>query len=305
MDLKSINKGKLIHGDCLEAMQSIPDDSIDLVSTDPPYGLKIQNQKWDKTQTELAIWIQIVRILKPGGFAFVMSSPRQDLMSGQINLLQQAGFIINFMSLYWVYSRRNVAKGKNIGAELAGLPGLEKLDGAFSGFQPKPVTEVILIAMKPLAEKSYTDQAIANGKGVTFLKDCHIPFKNRHSMIEKKFMSNIIVSDNAFDQFENECGDIELADNKGNSFRFSLDSWAKHTLPYLMVQKPIKKETEFGLSELDHQEILSPHLGQKSFDDHGKIIPRLRKNIHPTVKPIELMAYLTVLGSRPGDIIRV
>ena len=28
----------LIHGDCLEVMKSIPDGSVDLVLTDPPYG---------------------------------------------------------------------------------------------------------------------------------------------------------------------------------------------------------------------------------------------------------------------------
>jgi DNA modification methylase len=28
----------LIHGDCLEVMKFIPDSSVDLVLTDPPYG---------------------------------------------------------------------------------------------------------------------------------------------------------------------------------------------------------------------------------------------------------------------------
>lgn len=28
----------LVHGDCLEVMKYIPDDSIDLVLCDPPYG---------------------------------------------------------------------------------------------------------------------------------------------------------------------------------------------------------------------------------------------------------------------------
>lgn len=31
---------KVIQGDCLEVMKHIPDKSIDLILTDPPYGIK-------------------------------------------------------------------------------------------------------------------------------------------------------------------------------------------------------------------------------------------------------------------------
>ena len=46
----------LIHGDCLEVMKSIPDKSIDLCLTDPPYGIgiskdtirhKFSKKEWD------------------------------------------------------------------------------------------------------------------------------------------------------------------------------------------------------------------------------------------------------------------
>lgn len=37
-------------------------------------------------------------------------------------------------------------------------------------------TKVIIVAMKPLSEKSYIDQALKNGKGVTWLGDGRIPF---------------------------------------------------------------------------------------------------------------------------------
>ena len=33
---------QLIHGDCLEKMKDIPDKSIDLILTDPPYGIGVQ-----------------------------------------------------------------------------------------------------------------------------------------------------------------------------------------------------------------------------------------------------------------------
>jgi site-specific DNA-methyltransferase (adenine-specific) len=41
----------------------------------------------------------------------------------------------------------------------------KKLDGSYGGFQPKPSVEVIIVAMKPLSEKSYVEQALKNRKG--------------------------------------------------------------------------------------------------------------------------------------------
>ena len=51
----------------------------------------------------------------------------------------------------------------------------KELDGSFGGYQPKPAVEVILVCMKPLSEKTYVEQALENGKGVTWLNDVRIP----------------------------------------------------------------------------------------------------------------------------------
>lgn len=52
----------LFHGDCLELMKSIPDKSIDLVLTDPPYG--ITNCKWDVVIPFEPMWKELKRIRK-------------------------------------------------------------------------------------------------------------------------------------------------------------------------------------------------------------------------------------------------
>ena len=36
---------KVIHGDCFEVMRGLPDDSVDMVLTDPPYNMTAC--KWD------------------------------------------------------------------------------------------------------------------------------------------------------------------------------------------------------------------------------------------------------------------
>lgn len=38
---------KLHLGDCMEVMKSMPDNSIDAIITDPPYGLSFMGAKWD------------------------------------------------------------------------------------------------------------------------------------------------------------------------------------------------------------------------------------------------------------------
>lgn len=52
---------------------------------------------------------------------------------------------------------------------------IEELAGSYGGFQPKPAYETILVAMKPLSEKTFVDQALKNGKGISWLDDCRVP----------------------------------------------------------------------------------------------------------------------------------
>ena len=40
----------LLLGDCVEVLKTIPDNSVDSVVTDPPYGLEFMGKEWDKLQ---------------------------------------------------------------------------------------------------------------------------------------------------------------------------------------------------------------------------------------------------------------
>ena len=72
----------LKHGDCLELMKDIPDGSVDLVLTDPPYGTmkgaaldgwKNQTTQWDKAIDPVKIFEQISRVLRQNGKAVLFS----------------------------------------------------------------------------------------------------------------------------------------------------------------------------------------------------------------------------------------
>ncbi len=64
-------KSKLWQGDCLELMKSIPDGSIDMVMTDPPYGTT--SCKWDSIISLEQMWKHLKRIIKPDGAIIMMA----------------------------------------------------------------------------------------------------------------------------------------------------------------------------------------------------------------------------------------
>ena len=64
-------KVELHLGDCLEVMKTIPDGSVDLILTDPPYGTTVC--KWDTVIDLDLMWEQLKRIIKPNG-AIVMTA---------------------------------------------------------------------------------------------------------------------------------------------------------------------------------------------------------------------------------------
>lgn len=76
---------KLYHGDCIEIMKKMPDESVDMVLTDPPYGTTAC--QWDSVIPFEEMWDQIKRVTKknsaivltssqPFTSALIMSNPK-------------------------------------------------------------------------------------------------------------------------------------------------------------------------------------------------------------------------------------
>lgn len=77
---------KLYKGDCLDLLPNVPDESIDLILCDLPYG--ITKAPWDKVIDPVRLWKQYRRIIKPHGcialfsmlpFAIDLITPARDL----------------------------------------------------------------------------------------------------------------------------------------------------------------------------------------------------------------------------------
>lgn len=93
-------KFALHHGDCLDVLRTLPDNSVDSVVTDPPYGLAFMNKKWDYGVPSVEIWAECLRVLKPGGHLLAFAGTRtQHRMAVRI---EDAGFEIRDL-VAWVY----------------------------------------------------------------------------------------------------------------------------------------------------------------------------------------------------------
>jgi site-specific DNA-methyltransferase (adenine-specific) len=87
-----VSEFALHRGDCLEYMATMPDNSVDLIATDPPYHRVKMDEVWDrqhKTAGDFLAWLdtalaQFARILKPNGSLYLFASPR---MAARVEVL--------------------------------------------------------------------------------------------------------------------------------------------------------------------------------------------------------------------------
>ena len=140
----------IIHGDCLEELKKLDDNSVDAVICDPPYGLSntkpqqvadvlkawvtgeteavpakrggFMGADWDSFVPPPAVWEECMRVLKPGGHMAVFAGARtQDLMGLSIRL---AGFEIRD-TLGWIYGS-GFPKSHDIGKAIDKAAGAER-----------------------------------------------------------------------------------------------------------------------------------------------------------------------------------
>jgi DNA modification methylase len=77
-------KHKIIKGDCLTKMDTIPDKSIDMILCDPPFGTT--KCKWDSVLDLDKMWEQYNRIIKDDGAILLFAQTPFDKVLGSSNL---------------------------------------------------------------------------------------------------------------------------------------------------------------------------------------------------------------------------
>lgn len=129
---------KLHIGDCIEAMRQMADASVDSIVTDPPYGLGFMGKKWDVGVPAVDVFVECLRVLKPGGHLVAFGGSRT--YHRLAVAVEDAGFEIRDQ-IMWLYGS-GFPKSRNVGKEVEGFEGW--------GTALKPAHEPIVLARKPL-----------------------------------------------------------------------------------------------------------------------------------------------------------
>jgi site-specific DNA-methyltransferase (adenine-specific) len=259
----------LISGDAFVEILNLPNNSVDLCLTDPPYGLdrltpdwsvsKVNDKrnqqvvtslpagmKFDRQQSyRLQEWMteissQILAKLKPGAFFFCFSSPR--LYHRTACAIEDAGFLIRDQ-YEWLYTQN----------------------------QPKAMSLFHFVERRKYLTEKEKDQLIhfLDGWKTPQIKSNHEPICVAQKPLNGTFLDNYI---------EHEVGLVNTKEKigiDGSSFPSNLlcDEESPDLLQrHFLVPKPTKTEKgEF--------------------------------NFHKTVKPLGLCEYLIRLTTRPGQVV--
>jgi DNA modification methylase len=93
---------KILHGNNLDILPTLADNSIDSIVTDPPYELGFMGKKWDSSGIAYSVelWQQCLRVLKPGGHLLSFGGTRT--YHRVAVAIEDAGFELRD-SIAWLY----------------------------------------------------------------------------------------------------------------------------------------------------------------------------------------------------------
>lgn len=315
-------------GRCEDALKSLPDNSVDSIVTDPPYGLSFMNHKWDYDVPTVEQWKECLRVLKPGGHLLAFGGSRT--YHRLVVNAEDAGFEIRDQIL-WIYG--------------SGFPKSHNLDGKFDGWGTalKPAHEPIVMARKPFKQtvlsnmnehgtgainidacRIQTADVLAGGTGglLSHQRDGTDPTPGFEQNSQGRWPANIIHDGSdavvsAFPDAKGQQGDLketgrarpsqgrygDMAPPKAHAARLESETSAAR---FFYCAKVTKKERDEGLERFTSISATDMTGGRKE-GSVGINDPRAgagrtngAKNNHPTVKPIALMKYLCKLITPPG-----
>ena len=162
----------ILNGDCIEEMQKLIDDGVqvDSVVTDPPYELGFMGRSWDSTGIafQKETWELAYKLLKPGGHLLAFSASRN--YHRMAVAIEDVGFEIRDQMM-WLYGS-GFPKSMNVGKAFDKKLGNSEWEGW--GTALKPAHEPIVMARKPLSEKSIVDNVLKHGTGAINIDECRI-----------------------------------------------------------------------------------------------------------------------------------
>jgi DNA modification methylase len=113
---------KVFNDDCLNVLREMPDNSVDSIVTDPPYGISFMAKKWDYDVPSVKVWKEALRVLKPGGHALIACGTRTQ--HRMVCNIEDAGFEIRDV-VSWIYGS-GFPKSLNVSKQIDKAAGAER-----------------------------------------------------------------------------------------------------------------------------------------------------------------------------------
>jgi site-specific DNA-methyltransferase (adenine-specific) len=329
---------QIIHGDCFDVLKNIPDSSIDLILTDPPYGLSLMGKDWDHGVPGVQFWIEALRVAKPGAHLFAFGGTRT--FHRLAVAIEDAGWEIRD-TIMWVYGSgfpksldvsKAIDKMAGANREVVGSKEVSDMrgDSFFSsngrilvnitvpateaakqwqgwGTALKPAFEPITVARKPLTG-TVAENVLQWGTGGINIDGCRVGCEGKPVFI------NGVERDRNRSSYDtggsNRTGKITTQGRWPANFIHDGSEEVVGLFP----------ETKSGKMKEGQIRTSKPLFGSKTdhiaetYGDSGSAArffycakasksERSEGNTHPTVKPLALMKYLITLGLPPGGIV--
>ena len=302
----------ILNLDCRHGLAMLPDNSVDAIVCDPPYGLSFMGKKWDYDVPGVDIWVECLRVLKPGGHLLAFAGTRtQHRVAVRI---EDAGFEIRDM-IAWVYG--------------SGFP---KHQSAL-----KPALEPITMARKPAPRATLLNIdacRVGDEGGTRKVNPSKLPSVSCYGnglnggAVEPidagRYPANLIHdgSPDVLANFPDSAGsggsvpNVKIsgygdgavgtgsAEYLGGE-RTNVDCGTGSAARFFYCAKASKRDRNEGL---DHFPAIQTNFAagtglSKNGDGSPRNQEATAKNPHPTVKPTELMRYLCRLVTPPGGLI--
>lgn len=290
--LNTRRRWEVRNADCLMLLPRLDASCVDAVVTDPPYGIDIASAGWDRpsrldpqrqhgrrSRTSPSIRFQrfceqwaceCFRVLKPGSYLAAFSSTRtlHLLASG----VEQAGFEVRDL-LLWLHGQ--------------GFPASRQLPHGLATAL-RPAVEPILLARKPL-DGTLNRNLTEHGTGALNVDGCrlerprHLSRRPGSASDRGRWPTNVILS------HHDGCTSVRCRSGcpvelLGERQRF------------FFCAKPSRRQRDAGCERLPRHTIQTYKIGAE-WEARAEANPVA--NIHPTVKPLDLMRWLVRLLTPP------
>lgn len=309
-------RARIIVGDCRESMATLDAESVDAVVCDPPYELGFMGRKWDASGIayDLEVWREALRVLKPGGHLLAFSGSRT--YHRMACAIEDAGFDVRDQ-IMWLYAS-GFPKSLDVSKAIDKAAGAEREVVGYRVQAPK-----FNVASSGGTNTGYnrrceegapptfavtgpaTDDARRWSGWGTALKPAHEPI----CMARKPLVGTVAANVLQYGTGAINVGGGEvrrMSGDKGRPKSESIGAFAgvepydttAGRWPANVLHDGSDEATE-GLRDAARYF----YTAKASGEDRDEMIGDVPKNVHPTVKPTDLMRYLVRMVTPPGGLV--